>query len=320
MKAVEISEFGGPDKLKITERIVPKLADGEVLIKVRAAGVNRPDLLQRLGKYPPPPGVSDIPGLEVAGEITESRSAAWKNGARVCALLAGGGYAEYAAVAAGQCLPVPDGLDLVHAAALPEAVFTVWNNLFKRGGLKSGETALIHGGASGIGATAIQMAKAAGAHVIVTAGTDDKCAACLALGADRAINYKTQDFVAEAGKDSADVVLDMVGGDYVPRNLEVLKTDGRHVSIAFQGGAKTEIDIQKIMQKRIVLTGSTLRPRPGAEKQELRDEILAHVWLDVIAGKIKPVIYKSFALEQAADAHRALESGEHVGKIVLVVS
>lgn len=319
MKVVEITEFGGPQVLKPGERPVPEPADGEVLIRVHAAGVNRPDLLQRQGKYPPPPGVSDIPGLEVAGEVAESRSSAWKKGDRVCALLAGGGYAEYAVAPAGQCLPVPSSLDMAQAAALPEAVFTVWNNLFVRGGLKAGETALIHGGSSGIGTTAIQMAKALGAKVIVTAGSDDKCAACRELGADLAINYKSQDFVAVAGKDSVDVVLDMVGGDYVARDLEILKPDGRHVSIAFLRGAKAEIDIQKIMQKRLTITGSTLRPRPAVEKQALRDGIRNQVWPKVSAGSIRPVIEASFALEQAAEAHAALEKGAHVGKIILTV-
>lgn len=318
MKAVEISEFGGPAVLKVTERPVPEPADGEVLIRVHAAGVNRPDLLQRLGKYPPPPGVSDIPGLEVSGEIARSRSAEWKEGDKVCALLAGGGYAEYAAAPGAQCLPVPAGLSMMEAAALPETVFTVWNNLFVRGGLRAGETALIHGGSSGIGTTAIQMAKAAGAHVIVTAGSEEKCNACIALGADQAINYRTHDFVTVAGHESVDVVLDMVGGDYVPRNIEALKTDGRHVSIAFLHGAQAEINLQKIMQKRIILTGSTLRPRPVTEKKALRDSILTHVWPQVEGGTIKPVIYKSFELEDAALAHENLEQGDHVGKIVLI--
>lgn len=317
MQAIEITEFGGPDVLRLTERPEPEPAENEVLIKVHAAGVNRPDIVQRLGKYPPPPGVTDIPGLEVAGEIVQSKSAEWHEGDKVCALLAGGGYAEYAAVPAGQCLPVPDNLSMEEAAALPETVFTVWNNLFKRGSLKSGDTALVHGGASGIGTTAIQMGKALGAKVTVTAGSDKKCQACLDLGADQAINYKTQNFVEEIGKDSIDVVLDMVGGDYVPRNLEVLKTDGRHVSIAFLNGPKAEVHIPTIMQKRIIMTGSTLRPRPIGEKQELRDEILEHIWPHVESGRIKPTIYKTFPLEAAADAHRMLESGKHVGKIIL---
>lgn len=317
MKVIEISTFGAAEVLKPSERPLPEPAAGEVLIKVHAAGVNRPDIVQRLGKYPPPPGITDIPGLEVAGEIAASNSEEWKEGDKVCALLAGGGYAEYAVAPAGQCLPVPDNLDMVQAAALPETIFTVWNNLFKRGGLQPGQTALVHGGASGIGTTAIQMVKAWGAKIIITAGTDDKCASCRGLGADAAINYKTQDFVAEIGKDQIDVVLDMVGGAYVPRNLEVLKTDGRHVSIAFLNGAKAEISIPLIMQKRLVMTGSTLRPRPVAEKQALRDEIREQIWPHVESGAIKPLIYKTFPLDQAAAAHKALESGDHVGKIVL---
>lgn len=319
MKAVEITEFGGPDVLKVAERPIPAPGDDEVLIRVHAAGLNRPDILQRLGKYPPPPGVTDIPGLEVAGDIVESRSPAWTIGDKVCALLAGGGYAEYAAAPAGQCLPVPDALDFVQAAALPETVFTVWGNLFRRGGLKAGETVLIHGGTSGIGTAAIRMAKTAGAFVAVTAGTDEKCAVCRSLGADTAINYKTQDFAAILGPDSVDVVLDMIGGDYVPRNLIVLKPDGRHVSIAFMGGAKAEIDIPLIMRKRLTLTGSTLRPRPAAEKTALRDEILEHVWPHVATGGITPVIAATFPLAEAAAAHRALESGDHAGKIVLKI-
>lgn len=317
MKVVEIAEFGGPEVLKMAERPQPEPADGEVLIHVHAAGVNRPDLLQRIGKYPPPPGASDLPGLEVAGVVAKTRSGQWQEGDKVCALLAGGGYAEYAVAPAGQCLPVPDNLDMAEAAALPEAIFTVWNNVFKRGALKAGETLLVHGGASGIGTTAIQMAKAAGAGIIVTAGSDEKCSACLKLGADQAINYKTQGFVSVIGKDKIDVVLDMVGDDYVPRNLEVLKTDGRHISIAFQHGATAQVNIPLIMQKRLILTGSTLRPRPAEEKTVLRDEILKHVWPHVEAGRIKPVIYKVFPLAQAAEAHRALETGDHIGKIVL---
>ncbi len=309
MNAVEIRE----NALFSTTRPVPRPGPGEVLIRVHATGVNRPDILQRLGKYPPPPGVTDIPGLEVAG-IRED------TGEAVCALLPGGGYAGYAVAHESLCLPVPKNLSMTEAAALPEAVFTVWNNLFLRGHLKKGETVLIHGGASGIGTTAIQMAKAFGAHVIVTAGSDDKCAACRTRGADIAINYKTQDFSAVCGKDSVDVVLDMVGGLYVPRNMDVLKTDGRHVSIAFQDGRIAEVDLQKIMQKRLVLTGSTLRPRPVAEKAALAADLKKHIWPLIEAGKIKPVIFKTFPLAQAMDAHKALEKGDHVGKIVLAVA
>lgn len=317
MQAVEIVE----NALKTTIRPRPVPADGEVLIEVAAAGLNRPDILQRLGKYPPPPGASDIPGLEVAGTVVESRSASWAVGDKVCALLAGGGYAEYAVAPAGQCLPAPEGLTMVEAAALPETVFTVWNNVFVRGQLRAGETLLIHGGTSGIGTMAIQMAKAHGARVIITAGSDDKCEACRKLGADIAINYKTQDF-AQAVKDAggADVVLDMVGGDYVPKNLDVLKDDGRHVSIAFIGGTKAEVDIIQIMRKRLVITGSTLRPRPVAEKAELAAGIRAHIWPQVNNGTIRPVIFRTFPLTAAAEAHQALEKGDHIGKIVLEIA
>jgi len=317
MKVIEIKAFGPPEGLRAGTRPRPIPADGEVLIKVHAAGVNRPDILQRMGKYPPPPGISDIPGLEVAGEIAESKSSDWKPGDKVCALLAGGGYAEYAVAPAGQCLPVPKGLDMADAAALPETFFTVWNNVFVRGKLKEGENILIHGGASGIGTTAIQVAKTFGANVYVTAGTNEKCAACLRLGANTAINYKTSDFVALIGEGKIDVVLDMIGGSYIPRNMKVLALDGRHVSIAVQGGSKTEIEIPVLMQKRLILTGSTLRPRPVAEKAELARGLRKHVWPLIETGKIKPVIFKTFPLEQAAQAHAALEKGDHFGKILL---
>jgi NADPH2:quinone reductase len=308
MKAIEIAN----SSLYLTQRPVPTPGPGEVLIRIHAAGVNRPDLLQRLGKYPPPPGVTDIPGLEVAG-IRED------TGEQVCALLAGGGYAEYAVAPEGQCLPVPQGLSMVEAAALPETVFTVWNNLFLRGGLKAGETALIHGGASGIGTTAIQMAKALGARVIVTAGTEEKCAACRDLGADLAVNYKTSDFVSEIKKfgGGVDIVLDMVGGDYVSRSIEIMNPDGRHVSIAFLNGAKAEINVQQVMQKRLTLTGSTLRNRPIAEKSALARDIREKVWPLVEAGKIRPVIFATFPLADASAAHAALEKGDHIGKIAL---
>lgn len=323
MKAVEIAAPGGPEVLRPARRPLPLLNDGDVLIHVHAAGVNRPDLLQRQGKYPPPPGTTDIPGLEVAGEIVRSTSAAWRPGDRVCALLAGGGYAEYAAVPAGQCLPVPQGLDMVAAAALPETFFTVWNNLFVRGGLKPGETVLIHGGASGIGTTAIQMAKSFGATVITTAGSDGKCASCRALGADIAINYRNEDFRAaiEAayGRDSVHVVLDMVGGDYVGRNLALMAPEGRHVSIAHLNGATAEISVRDIMLKRLTLTGSTLRARPVAEKAMLAAELRREVWPRIEAGACRPVIFRTFPLEDAPEAHRALEQGDHFGKIVLTV-
>lgn len=316
MKAVEISGFGGADVLKLVDRPVPVPAAGEVLIRVRAAGINRPDILQRLGKYPPPPGVTDIPGLEIAGVREDT-------GEQICALLPGGGYAEYAVAPDGLCLPVPDGLDMIEAATLPEAVFTVWNNLFLRGGLKSGETVLIHGGASGIGTMAIGMAKSFGARIAVTAGGPDKCIACEKLGADLTIDYTAEDFAKiipeRWGAESVDVVLDMVGGDYVPRNLSLLAPDGRHVSIAHLSGSKTEIDIRQIMMKRLTLTGSTLRARPVPEKEALARDVLKHVWPKIESGHLRPVIFKTFPLASAADAHRALEHGDHIGKIVLSV-
>lgn len=308
MKAIKIRAFGGPEALEIQEISIPTPGPDKVLVKVHAAGVNRPDLLQRMGKYPPPPGITDTPGLEIAGEIVGT-------GEKICALIAGGGYAEYALVPKGQYLPIPQGLSMVEAAALPETVFTVWNNVFLRGGLKPGETILIHGGASGIGTTAIQMAKAHGARVIVTAGSDEKCAACIKLGADQAVNYKTQDFSEILS--GIDVVLDMVGGDYVAKNLKVLHDGGRHVSIATMNGSKAEIDIRLVMQKRLVLTGSTLRNRPVAEKAELARSISETVWPWIETGKVKPAIFRTFPLNQAAQAHATLEAGDHVGKIVL---
>ncbi len=315
MQAIEIKD----NVLHAVSRPVPVPGADEVLIRVYAAGVNRPDLLQRMGKYPPPPGVTDIPGLEVAGIVIASNSQKWVAGDQVCALLAGGGYAEYAAAPAGQCLPLPRGIDMVMGAAMPETVFTVWNNVFVRGKLKAGETLLVHGGASGIGTTAIQMAKAFGARVIVTAGSDDKCQACRELGADQAVNYKTRDFLTEI-RGGVDVVLDMVGGDYVPKNIQLLKEGGRHVSIAFQRGTKAEIDIVQIMQKRLTLTGSTLRPRPVKEKTALADGILNHVWPLAESGKIRPAIHATFPLARAQEAHEALEKGDHIGKIVLLAA
>ncbi len=310
MKAARIREFGVPEVIEIQEISVPTPGPDEVLVRVHAAGVNRPDLLQRIGKYPPPPGITDTPGLEIAGEIVGT-------GEKICALIAGGGYAEYAVVPKGQYLPIPQGLSMVEAAALPETVFTVWNNVFVRGALKPGETLLVHGGASGIGTTAIQMAKAHGAKVIVTAGSDEKCAACLKLGADQAVNYRTNDF-SEVLSD-VDVVLDMVGDDYVPKNLKVLRDGGRHVSIAHMNGNKTEIDIRMVMQKRLMLTGSTLRARSVAEKTALAEGIRKTVWPWIEAGKVKPVIFKTFPLAEASKAHEALEKGNHFGKIVLII-
>lgn len=310
MKAIGIRTPGGPEVLEIHDISTPIPGPDEVLIRVHAAGVNRPDLLQRQGKYPPPPGITATPGLEVAGEIVGT-------GEKVCALIAGGGYAEYAVAPKGQYLPIPQGLSMIEAAALPETVFTVWNNIFVRGDLKPGETLLVHGGASGIGTTAIQMAKAHGARVIATAGSDEKCAACIKLGADQAVNYKTQDF-SEILSD-IDVVLDMVGGDYVAKNLKVLRDSGRHISIATMNGSTAEIDMRTVMQKRLILTGSTLRNRPVAEKAELARGIHETVWPWIEAGKVKPVIYKTFPLAAAAQAHEALEKGDHIGKIVLTI-
>lgn len=312
MKAIEIVD----GELHLTERPVPIPSSNEVLIRVHAAGINRPDILQRLGKYPPPPGVTDIPGLEVSGIRQDT-------GKAICALLSGGGYAEYAVAPAGQCLPVPDGLDMAQAAVLPEALFTVWKNLFLHGALKPQETILIHGGASGIGTTAIQMAKSWGATVITTAGNDEKCDACRKLGAALAINYKTQYFVEEiqrfTNNDGVDIVLDMVGGDYVPRNIELLRYGGRHVSIAFLRGIAAEINIRSVMHKNLTLTGSTLRARPPEEKADLANGIFQHIWPSLEEGIIKPVLFKTFPLEQAMRAHNALETGDHIGKIVLTV-
>jgi putative PIG3 family NAD(P)H quinone oxidoreductase len=324
MTAIEIAQPGGPEVLKPGRRPVPAPAAGEVLIEVAGAGVNRPDVLQRQGGYAPPPGASDIPGLEVAGKIVAVGDGAgsWKVGDSVCALVAGGGYAEYCAAPAPQCLPVPGKLDMIHAAALPETFFTVWTNVFDRGRLQRGETFLVHGGSSGIGTTAIQLAHAFGARVIATAGSDDKCDACRKLGADIAVNYRTEDFAAKVmaateGK-GADVILDMVGGDYIPKNLSCLAMDGRLVQIAFLKGSKAEINLAPIMMKRQTLTGSTLRPRSVAQKAEIARSLREKVWPLLESGTIAPVIYKTFPLAQAVDAHRLMESSAHVGKIVLV--
>lgn len=321
MRACVITTPGGPEVLQIEERPVPKPAAGEVLVRVHAAGLNRPDILQRMGKYPPPAGVTDIPGLEIAGEVVIGTDDCPVEG-RICALLSGGGYAEYAVVPIGQILPLPDYMSYEVGAALPECVFTVWHNVFVRGGLQAGESILIHGGASGIGTTAIQMARVLGAgEIFVTCGNDAKAAACEQLGATHAINYKTHDFVEQVLQYTygcgVDVVLDMVGGDYVPRNLQCLKRNGRHVSIAVQGGTTANINIRDIMTKGLVLTGSTLRPRTPAEKRVLRDGIFVNVWSHVMAGAIKPVIHATFPLSDVASAHTALEKGDHVGKVVL---
>lgn len=325
MRAVEITQPGGPDVLKMTTRPVPQIGADDVLVRVAAAGVNRPDVAQRSGVYPPPPGASDIPGLEIAGRIVEVGAAVsgWKVGDEVCALVTGGGYAEYCAVPAGQCLPVPKGLSLVEAASLPETFFTVWSNVFDRGRLTAGETLLIQGGSSGIGVAAIQMAKALGSRVIVTAGSDDKCRACLDFGADVAVNYKTQDFVdvvkqATVGK-GADVILDMVGGDYLKREVACVALEGRIVLIAFLGGPQATIDIMPLMLKRASITGSTLRARPVAFKAAIAAALRAKVWPLIEAGRIKSAVHRVFTLEEAAQAHALMETSTHIGKIVLTV-
>lgn len=326
MQAIEITHPGAPDVLKICERPMPALKAGEVLIKVHAAGVNRPDVLQRTGNYPVPPGASDIPGLEVAGEIIDGdvSGSSFKIGDMVCALVQGGGYAEYCAAPAAQCLPVPKGWSMLEAASLPETFFTVYSNLFERAKLSGEEVLLVQGGSSGIGVTAIQMAHALGHRVIATAGTDDKCRACEALGAERGINYRTEDFVevvkSLTGGKGADVILDMVAGDYVAREIDCMADDGRLVIIALLGGAKGTIDFGQILRRRLTVTGSTLRPRPVAFKQMVADKLLARVWPLLESGQIKPVIYQSFPLEQAAAAHALMETSTHVGKIMLTVS
>jgi NADPH:quinone reductase len=325
MKTIEISSFGAPDVLRPGQRPQPIAGAGELLIRVKASGINRPDVLQRTGNYPVPPGASDIPGLEVAGEIVEGdaqamAAAGFKKGDRVCALVAGGGYAEFCAAPVGQCLPVPKGLSDVEAASLPETFFTVWSNVFDRGRLQAGETFMVQGGTSGIGVTAIQMAKALGATVIATAGSDEKCAACVKLGADHAVNYKTQDFAAEAKKitgGGVNVILDMVAGAYVAREVECLAEDGRLVIIAVQGGVKSEFNAGMVLRKRLVITGSTLRPRPVAFKTAIAQSLKAKVWPLLESGAIKPVIHSTFAAGDAAKAHTLMESNQHVGKIVL---
>ena len=325
MRAIEISTPGGPEVLRPGQRPVPSPAAGEVLIEVAAAGVNRPDVLQRKGGYPPPPGASDIPGLEVAGTVVAlgPQVTDWKISDEVCALVTGGGYAEYVAAPAVQCLRVPRGLTLEQAASLPETFFTVWVNVFQRGALKNDETLLVQGGSSGIGVAAIQMARAFGHRVFATAGTADKCAECEKLGATRAINYRNEDFVAVVkqltGGRGVDVILDMVGGDYVPRELASLAEDGRLSLIAFLGGTKTTLDMTDILRRRLTITGSTLRARPVEVKAAIARALQDKVWPLIEAGKIRPVIYRTFGLEQAAAAHALMESSEHVGKILLSV-
>jgi NADPH:quinone reductase len=326
MTAIEITRPGEPDVLRPVQRPIPTIQDSDVFIRVAAAGVNRPDIMQRLGKYPPPPGAPDIPGLEVAGVVADIglRTSRWRIDDRVCALVAGGGYAEYCAAPEAQCLPVPEGLDIIPAAAIPETYFTVWTNMFERGKLQPGESVLIHGGTSGIGTTAIQLARAFGATVFATAGSDEKCAACERLGAAKAINYRTADFAEHIrsltdGR-GVDVILDMVGGEYLQRNLESLATDGRLMQIGLQGGAKSQVNLATIMQRRLTVTGSTLRPRTVAEKGAIARALEQHVWPLLASGRARPIIHATFPLVQAAEAHRLLESGTVIGKLVLVTS
>lgn len=325
MKAIEISRPGGPEVLQLVERPVPELGAGEVLIRVSAAGINRPDVFQRKGAYPPPPGASDLPGLEVAGEIVGGDAAAggFKLGDRVCALVAGGGYAEYCVAPVQQCLPVPVGLSEIEAAGLPETYFTVWSNVFDRGQLSPGESLLVHGGASGIGTTAIQLARAFGNTVYATAGSDERVQAIEALGANQGINYRTQDFVAEIKQltqgRGVDVILDMVAGDYVARNIDCLADGGRSVMIALLGGSKATIPCDQILRRRLTLTGSTLRPRPVEFKAAIARQLREKVWPLIEAGKIKPVVHATFNLAEASQAHAMMDAGEQIGKIVLKV-
>jgi len=324
MTAISITAPGGPDVLKPIRIARPEPVAGEILVRVEAAGVNRPDVLQRQGGYPPPPGAPATPGLEIAGEVVAIGAGVkrYRPGDRVCALVPGGGYAEYCAVAEDNALPIPAGLSAVEAGGIPETFFTVWTNVFDRAALKVGETFLVHGGSSGIGTTAIMLAKAFGARVFATAGSPEKCAACLALGAERAIDYRTEDFVkiikdATGGK-GVDVILDMVGGDYIPRNLAAAAMHGRIVSIAFLRGSKAEVDFLPMMLKRLTLTGSTLRPRSVAEKAAIARALEEKVWPLIATGVIKPQIYKTFSLAEAAKAHQLMETSAHIGKIVLV--
>ncbi|MEI2418423.1 NAD(P)H-quinone oxidoreductase [Orrella sp. JC864] len=325
MKAIEISQPGGPEVLVPVERPTPEPGPGEVLIKVAAAGINRPDVLQRKGHYPPPPGASDLPGLEVAGEIVggDGSSAGLRTGDQVCALMTGGGYAEYVAVPAVQCLPVPRGLSMVEAAGLPETYFTVWSNVFDRGRLAQGETLLVHGGASGIGTTAVQLARALGHPVYATVGSDERARAVEALGATLGINYKTQDFVEEVKRATdgrgVDVILDMVAGDYIERDVKCLADDGRIVIIAVLGGIKSGFDAGQVLRRRLTITGSTLRARPVEFKAGIARALHEHVWPLLEQGRIKPVVHATFPLEQASQAHALMDSGAHIGKIVLTV-
>ena len=325
MRAVEIGKPGGPEVLKVTDRPKPAPKPNEILVKVAAAGVNRPDVLQRMGKYKVPPDASDLPGLEVAGEVVDIGAAVklWQVGDKVCALVHGGGYAEYCVAPEVQALPVPRGLSMVEAASLPETFFTVWSNVYDRARLAPGESLLVQGGSSGIGVTAIQMAAATGNRVFATAGSDEKCAACVRLGAEKAFNYRSRDFAEEVraatGGKGVNVILDMVGGDYVPRELKLLAEDGRLVFIAYLRGPKSELDIDAVMRKRLTVTGSTLRPRPVEYKGAIARKLREKIWPLIEAGRIKPEIYQTFALEQAPDAHRLMESSQHIGKLVLTL-
>jgi NADPH:quinone reductase len=325
MTVVEIAAPGGPEQLKPARRPVPQPGEGEVLVRVAAAGVNRPDVMQRQGRYPPPPGASDLPGLEIAGEIVAlgPKVTGKSVGEAVTALLPGGGYAAYAVAAAPLCLPIPPGISMVEAAAIPETFFTVWTNLFDRGRCKPGETVLIHGGTSGIGTTAIQLAAAWGARVFATAGSDDKARACERLGAVRGINYRTEDFVevmrAQTGGKGVDVILDMVAGSYVPRNLDIAALEGRVVVISLLGGSRAEINMGLILTKRLTLTGSTLRARTVAQKAEVADAVHKNIWPMLSAGRVRPVIHATFPLAEAAEAHRLMETSNHIGKIVLTL-
>jgi len=326
MRAIEITQPGGPDVLSLCDRPMPTVRAGEILIKVHAAGINRPDVFQRMGHYAPPPGASDIPGLEVAGEIVDGdlAGAGFTKGDLVCALVQGGGYAEYCVAPSQQCLPVPRGLSMAEAASLPENYFTVWSNVFDRAHLTAGETLLVQGGSSGIGVSAIQLATAMGHRVFATAGSDDKVRACRELGAERGINYKTEDFTEvvkslTSGR-GVDVILDMVGGDYLPREINCLADDGRIAIIATLGGAKATLDVGQVLRRRLTVTGSTLRPRSVAFKGAIAAHLRQRVWPMIEAGKIKPIIYETFPLEQAAKAHALMESSQHVGKIMLQIA
>ncbi len=325
MMAVEIAAPGGPEQLRIVRRPMPQPGEGEVLVRVAAAGVNRPDVMQRQGRYPPPAGASDIPGLEIAGEVIAlgANVSGVALGDKVTALLPGGGYADHAVAAAALCLPIPGGLSMVEAAALPETFFTVWTNLFERGGLKAGESVLIHGGTSGIGTTAIQLAVAWGARVIATAGTEEKARPCERLGAARGIDYRTEDFVEvirrETDGKGVDLILDMVGASYLARNMEAVAVEGRLVVISLIGGARAEINLGTLMSKRLTVTGSTLRIRSVAQKAAVAEGLRRHVWPLLAAGRVRPIIYATFPLAQASEAHRLMETSQHIGKIVLTV-